>query len=112
MDYAELPYRILVDNELPLSINTDDPGLFMTSLPAEFDAMYEALNLDMSHRAILAWLEQRRVDGRNSSFLSAQCPVGKGALALIGTPEMLERIFFFWPLESDLGSVDNSCVSS
>ncbi|MGH8497229.1 MAG: hypothetical protein ACRERV_00200 [Methylococcales bacterium] len=96
--YAELPYRILVDSELAVSINTDDPGLFMTSLPAEFDAMYDALKGEMSHRSILAWLYDRCFDAKMSSFLSDQTPVGEDALELLGTSETLDRIFAFQPL--------------
>jgi hypothetical protein len=69
----------------------------MTSLPGEFQAMYDALAGEMSHRAILAWLNDRCFDARQSSFLSAQTPVGEDALALLATPKKRDRIFAFQP---------------
>lgn len=95
--YTELPYRILVDSELALSINTDDPGLFMTSLPGEFQMMYDDWAGGMNHRAILSWLNDRCFDARQSSFLSAQTPVGEDALALLATPEQRDRRFAYQP---------------
>ena len=38
--YEELPYEKLVAEGLSVSLNTDDPGLFATSLAAEYAAMY------------------------------------------------------------------------
>ena len=77
--YSQLPYRILVDSKLALSLNTDDPGLFITSLSGEFSAMYAALAEDktMSHREILCWLNERIFDARQSSFLGNHVPVIK-----------------------------------
>lgn len=77
--YHELPYPILVNERLALSLNTDDPGLFMTSLPGEYSVMYRALadTGTMSHREILSWLSDRLLDGQHSSFLNHHVPVGK-----------------------------------
>lgn len=75
--FSDLPYRILVEAGLPLSINTDDPGLFMSSLPGEFSALYDALSeVGMSHREILRWLQDRMDDASHSTFLGPQVPVG------------------------------------
>lgn len=75
--YRDLPYRILVEDGLPLSINTDDPGLFISSLPTEFAAVYEALLAGMKHREALRWLQDRVDDAVNGSFLGLQVPVGQ-----------------------------------
>lgn len=76
--YRELPYKTLVDARLAVSLNTDDPGLFVCSLPGEFAAMYQALADDgaMSHREILKWLDDRVFDAQQSSFLGNQVPIG------------------------------------
>lgn len=76
--YRELPYKTLVDARLAVSLNTDDPGLFVCSLPGEFAAMYQALAEDgtMSHREILKWLDDRVFDAQQSSFLGNQVPIG------------------------------------
>ncbi|MGH8476571.1 MAG: hypothetical protein ACRERV_01350 [Methylococcales bacterium] len=95
--YAELPYRVFVDSELALSINTDNPRLFMTSLPGDFQSMYDAFAGEMNHRAILAWLQDRCFDARQSRFLSAQTPVGEDALAPLARPETQDRILAFQP---------------
>lgn len=75
--YHDLPYKTLVNNRLALSINTDDPGLFLSSLPGEYAAMYQALSYDktMSHREILNWLNDRKFDAEQSSFLGNHVPV-------------------------------------
>lgn len=75
--YRDLPYRILVEAGLPVSLNSDDPGLFISSLPGEFSAMYQALLVDMQHRQALRWLQERLDDGLQSSFLGLQVPVGQ-----------------------------------
>ncbi|MCB1036330.1 MAG: hypothetical protein KDD47_21070 [Acidobacteria bacterium] len=77
--YRELPYRRLIDAGIPVSLNTDDPGLFMTTLPGEFSAMYEALEEDLPHRQRLAWLADRRFDAEQSTFLGRHVPAGGAA---------------------------------
>lgn len=71
-DYAQLPYVRLVEAGLPLSINTDDPGLFMTSLPGELAALYATWEGKKPHREILAWLADRVFDAEQSTFLGAR----------------------------------------
>jgi len=82
-DYAELPYRVMTDSGLALSINTDDPGLFMTSLPNEFAALYHALVGPMRHQEASQWLQGRRLDAANSTFLGLGTPIGADAAACI-----------------------------
>lgn len=74
-----LPYPILCNDGLAVSLNTDDPGLFMTSLPGEFSVMYQALKdtNTLAHREMLNWLKDRLADGQHSSFLDAHVPIGK-----------------------------------
>ena len=76
-----------MDRGLPLSLNTDDPGLFFSSLPGEFAAMYGALSTEMSHRETLRWLEERVHDARRSSFLGLHVPVG------VDSPVLWKRDF-------------------
>ena len=72
-DYVDLPYRTIVDDRLALSINTDDPGMFMTTLAGEFVAMYRAnLAAGLTAKEATRWLEDRIHDARNSIFLPEQ----------------------------------------
>lgn len=88
-DYAQLPYMRLVEAGLPLSINTDDPGLFMTSLPGELAALYATWEGKKPHREILAWLADRVFDAEQSTFLGARHhPSAQG-----WTKADLDRIF-------------------
>ena len=75
--YSDLPYAELVKDELALSLNTDDPGIFVTSLPAEFSALYEALMPKLGHRRTLEWLAARAFDAQQSTFVGPRVPVGK-----------------------------------
>ncbi len=78
--YGKLPYQRLIEDGIALSLNTDDPGLFMTTLPGEFSAMYEALaERDLPHREILAWLRERIFDAEQSTFLGRHVPAGESA---------------------------------
>lgn len=92
-DYSQLPYARLVEDGLAVSVNTDDPGLFMTTLPGELAALYEALESrgEMRHREILDWLRDRLFDAEQSTFLGLHVPRGKDARRL------LDR----WRCESD-----------
>lgn len=83
-DYSELPYPRLVDAGIAVSLNTDDPGLFMTHLPGELAAMYEALESreKLRHREILSWLRERLFDAEQSTFLGHNVPSGRAALTL------------------------------
>lgn len=77
-DYDELPYVTLVEAGLSLSLNTDNPGMFATTLPTEFQRMQQALRAQRSAREAGAWLEARARDGRASSFLGV-APHGREA---------------------------------
>lgn len=95
--YGQLPYRTLVDARMALSLNTDDPGLFMTSLSGEYSAMYLALaqSGEMSHAEILAWLDRRLFDARQSTFLGNHVPIGRDSPVL--NEGRLNRVFKFLP---------------
>lgn len=57
---------------LPLSINTDDPVSFATSLADEYAYMYAALlRSGISSSDALGWLDARRRDGYRSRFTLA-----------------------------------------
>lgn len=77
VSYEDLPYGRFVAEGLAVSLNTDDPGIFVTSLPGEFTAMYEALLPGLGHRATLQWLADRLFDARQSTFLNLQVPAGE-----------------------------------
>lgn len=69
--YAQLPCNVLTDAGIPVSINTDDPGLFLTTLPGEFSMLLEG----HGEAERLDWLRQRLADARQSTFLR-QTPAG------------------------------------
>lgn len=94
-DYADLPYGALVDSRLAVSLNTDDPGLFMTSLPGELAALYRSFNDDVPHRERISWLADRIFDGEQSTFLGPQVPLGRDAFA--ATAAALDRFFEYRP---------------
>lgn len=97
-DYSRLPYGPIIEAGIPLSINTDDPGLFMTTLPGEFAAMYGALEKEgKPHREILAWLRDRIFDAEQSTFLDRHVPGGEA------TRQVLEA----WHRESRPGDRDS-----
>lgn len=89
-DYRELPYPRMVAEGLALSLNTDDPGLFVTCLPAEYSAMYHVLIQEMPHRQALQWLADRRFDAEQSTFLGPRLPMGQDALPAL---QNLDRLF-------------------
>ena len=92
-NYGDLPYRDLVDAGFPLSLNTDDPGMFMTTLPGEFAAIYRSfLSKGMTHREIRSWLEDRAADARNSLFGGIDLPVFQGDASL-PRDLLLDRLF-------------------
>ncbi|MGH8547041.1 MAG: hypothetical protein ACRERU_00240 [Methylococcales bacterium] len=82
--YHELPYAVFTDAGLAVSLNTDDPGLFCTTLPGEFAAMYHAgLQRTASHREAIEWLEDRLHDARRATFLGPHVPIGRDALKVL-----------------------------
>jgi adenosine deaminase len=93
-DYHELPYRTMTDSGLAVSINTDDPGLFMTTLPNEFAALHHALVGPLPHHEASLWLQGRRLDAANSTFLTLRTPTGMAAAERIdsGKP-LIHRLF-------------------
>ncbi|MDS4039866.1 MAG: hypothetical protein RKP20_01635 [Candidatus Competibacter sp.] len=95
-DYGKLPYNTLIADGLAVSLNTDDPGLFVTSLPGEFSAMYRALTRDKTHRQALAWLADRRFDAERSTFLGPHVPMGINA-SKTTSPRNLDRLFRYDP---------------
>lgn len=69
-DFRQLPYRALVDAGLRVSINTDDPGVFGTTLPAEFARLHRAMARSAARRVdVEAWLRARVEDARRTTFL-------------------------------------------
>ncbi len=92
-DYRHLPYDALVDAELPVSINTDDPGLFLTNLSHEYLHLYTArmLDPDMTHDRAMAWLRARLRDGLESRFIRPDTPTRRALMADMArtTPQVL-----------------------
>ncbi len=93
--YADLPYLRLSRHglptkgrpqpDLPLSLNTDDPGLFLTTLRNEYQKMGEALvERGYPQRMALAWLDEARLVGVDSTFIPPWAPRGRELLALLG----------------------------
>ncbi|MBI4871486.1 MAG: hypothetical protein HY814_07960 [Candidatus Riflebacteria bacterium] len=83
-DYPDLRYDTLIADNLAVSLNTDDPGLFLTTLPDEFDRMYEARATRRDPDVvILRWLEERARDAARTTFLHGGVPAGERALRLV-----------------------------
>lgn len=59
-----------VENNLIVTLNTDDPSVFQTSLSSEFAYIYYAL-LDRGYakKDVLEWMEEVRRNGMSSSFI-------------------------------------------
>lgn len=82
-DYDRLPYQALVKAKLPVSLNTDDPGLFSTTLAHEYAHLYRALTADgtLTHREVMDWLRGRLRDGIESRFIRDDTPDGAALAA-------------------------------
>lgn len=95
-DFSQLPYRALVDAGLRVSINTDDPGVFGTSLPAEFARLRRALARGAARCVdVETWLRARVEDAQRTTFLP---PDHDGAfLALLERDELLDARTQFLP---------------
>jgi len=90
--YRELPYRKMVDFGLPVTINTDDPGMFMTSLPNEFSVLFQGLvNDGFNAQAAREWLKERCQQAKDSTFLPISPP--ELAYDVWGGHEQISRIF-------------------
>ena len=82
----ELPYLSrqspLWNSGVPLSISTDDPGVFNTTLRGEFILVGQAL-VELGHTVAeaSAWLDRARVAGVDSCFLPAHLPRGRALAA-------------------------------
>lgn len=59
-----------VEKNLIVTINTDDPSVFQTTLSSEFAYIYYAM-LDKGHakRDVLGWIDEVRRNGMSSSFI-------------------------------------------
>lgn len=87
---GDLRYEALVEVGAKVSVNTDDPGMFVTSLPREYALLYA----DMASRGVKPsvihdWLAARRADGLNSTFLTGRTPSGDALLARLVTQKAL-----------------------
>ncbi len=75
--YAALPYRTLTAAELRVSLNTDNPGMFATTLPTEFQRVKAGLvEAGLSPRVAGDWLAERARDALASTFLTTATPCG------------------------------------
>ncbi len=73
--YHQLPTWTLTDDGVRVSINTDDPGMFLASLPGEFAHMLAACRArGMTHAEARAWITARAEDARETTFLSSRTP--------------------------------------
>lgn len=69
-NYRDLPYKAMSDAGLELSINTDDPGMFTTSLASEMTLLYQGLMAGgAKDPETRRWLDQLREHGIHSTFL-------------------------------------------
>lgn len=90
-DYSELPYlrmnsRNLVarpptDPDLPVSLNSDDPGILHTTLRTEYLSVAESLLAQgYALRDVAAWIDEARSVGRDSTFIPPWAPQGPGLI--------------------------------
>lgn len=79
-----------MEADLRVSINTDDPGVFGTTLPAEFERMQRALETrGLTRKHASAWLGERVRDAQQSTFLRSQTPLGADLLQALRDPRLL-----------------------
>jgi adenosine deaminase len=73
--FAETNEDNCVENNLIVTVNTDDPSVFQTSLSSEFAYIYYAL-LDKGYakKDVLEWIEEVRKNGMSSSFIKDREP--------------------------------------
>lgn len=89
---GSLPYRNLTEAGVALTLNTDNPGLFRTSLIDEYDRTYRALCEIMAPSQAVDWLRARVQQARTYSFLGVAVPVGADASRLVS--EELDHLMF------------------
>jgi adenosine deaminase len=56
---GEHPLRKLLDAGVPVTLNTDDPGIFETTLTAEFEVAHTALGVSREELALIATNAER-----------------------------------------------------
>lgn len=84
-DWKWLPYDVFIADSLPVSLNSDDPGIFLTTLPNEYERMLVVQRDRLgSAKQAERWLEDRLRDAERSSFLTA-VPAGRDAARVLGT---------------------------
>jgi len=92
--HAELPYLALntfglpipepSGGDIPVSVNTDDPGVFHTTLRNEFERLGQALlDKGLPVRRVTAWLDEARRVGLDSTFIPPWAPAGSELCAHI-----------------------------
>lgn len=72
--YGDLPQWRLVAEGVRVSINTDNPGLFLTNLAEEHRRVFCAIAAREGRAAAVAWTRARIVDGEMGSFISNHAP--------------------------------------
>ncbi len=89
LNHAHLPGAPPDDPELPVSINSDDPGIFQTTIANEYRLLGEAMIRDgHPRRAVVAWLDEARRVGVESTFIPPWSPPTR--------PELLYLLRRLW----------------
>lgn len=92
--YHHLPFWTLTDEGLRVSINTDDPGMFVTSLPREYAHLLSAMwRRGLTRPQAEAWLQARWEDGRRSTFLGRRTPRGEALRRCLRQRDEFEWLF-------------------
>jgi hypothetical protein len=75
LSHVHLPDAPDDDPRIPFSINSDDPGIFRTTVANEYRLLGQALvRLGYRHRDVSAWLEEARAVGVDSTFIPKWSP--------------------------------------
>lgn len=83
--YEDLPYVIeyavapdQLPQRIPITLNTDDPGVFQTTLTNEYAQVGNALlSHGLTHGQVWEWLDYVRRTTLRSSFIPADAPTGR-----------------------------------
>jgi hypothetical protein len=75
LNRAHLPQSEALETFIPFSVNSDDPGMFQTTVTNEYRLLGEAMiRAGHARREVVLWLDEARIIGLASSFIPPWSP--------------------------------------